>query len=50
MVRNYSTLLAVVNHFVEKSKMKRDDEIFILYNFKDLICIGTVSETGKTEE
>ena len=37
MVWNYYVLNAVVNHYVEKSQMIRDDAVFIIYNFKDLI-------------
>lgn len=37
MVWNYYVLNAVVNHYVDKSQMIRDDAVFIIYNFKDLI-------------
>ena len=37
MVWNYYTLLAVVNHLLDKNKFKSDDAIFINYNFRKLV-------------
>ena len=37
MVWNYYTLVAVVDQHLLKSQLNRDDKIYIIYNFKDII-------------